>query len=192
MSLIVKNSGGDFELPSPGNHLARCYQVVELGVREKGGAFPGRAHQIRLAFELAELMADGRPFSVSEILTASLSKKSRLHERLVGWRGKAFTDEELAGFDLKKVCGVPALINVVINESGGKQYANIQSITPVPRGMTVPAPVNPPLVWEYGDDRSLLPEWLVKMLGDDPRAQAPEQDQYRDVNTDDDDDEIPF
>lgn len=169
MSLIAKQTGEDFEIAPAGNYAARCYQMVELGIREKGGMYPGEAHQMRWAFEIDERMRDGRPFSVSEILTISLSSKAKLRDRLKSWRGRDFTEAELAGFDLKNVVGAPCLINVVHNESGGKTYANIASITPLPKGMAAPELQNDKLVWEFGDDESLLPEWIRKMLGRDPR-----------------------
>lgn len=193
MGLIVKQDDTkDFPMPSAGQHAARCYQVVDLGIKEKGGQYPGQAHKIRLAFEIDELMEDGRPFVVSEELTMSLNKKSRLYQRLVSWRGRAFTEEELDAFDLKKLINAPCLINVIINESDGKHYANINSITPLPKGMKAEALKNETLIWEYGDSRSLLPEWLDKRIGEDPTPRDA-SDSYGDVNTDElDDQDIPF
>ncbi len=189
MALIAKQTEGDFEISPAGNYAARCYQMVELGIREKGGMYAGEAHQMRWSFEINETMSDGRPFSVSEILTISLGKKAKLRDRLKSWRGRDFTDTELAGFDLKNVVGAPCMINVVHNESAGKTYANIASITPLPKGMQAPELVNEKLVWEFGDDESRLPEWLRKMLGRDPRQPA-----YSDnvIPMHDDDDDIPF
>ena len=193
MGLIVKQDDTkDFPMPSSGPHAARCYQVVDLGIKAKGGQYSGFAHKIRLAFELDELMEDGRPFSVSETLTMSLNEKAKLYQRLVSWRGRAFTDEELAAFDLKKLINAPCMINVIINESGGKQYANINSISPLPRMMKAEALRNEPLVWEYGDARSKLPEWLDAYIGEDP-APKDTSDSYGDVNVEDDlDSDLPF
>ena len=194
MGLIVKQADDtkDFPMPSSGPHAARCYQVVDLGIKDKGGQYPGKAHKIRLAFEIDELMEDGRPFSISETLTMSLNEKAKLYQRLVSWRGRAFTDEELEAFDLKKLINAPCLINVIINESGGKHYANINSITPLPKSMKAEALLNEPLVWECGDSRSKLPEWLDSYIGEDPTPRDT-SDSYGDVNMEDDlDSDLPF
>ena len=194
MGLIVKkDESKEFPMPSSGPHAARCYQVVDLGIKEKGGQYPGQAHKVRIAWEIDELMDDGRPFSISETLTLSLNEKSKLYQRLVSWRGRAFTDEELAGFDLKKLINAPCLINVIINESGDKHYANVNSISPLPKSMKAENLRNEPLVWEYGDARSKLPEWLDAMIGDDPRPKDT-ADSYGDVVGQDDldDQDIPF
>ena len=194
MSLKVKkDEHKEYPMPSPGNHAARCYQVVDLGMKEKGGQYPGIAPKIRIAFEIDEKMEDGKPFSVSEILTASLHEKSKLYQRLVSWRGRAFTEDELEGFDLSKLVGAPCMINVIINNVGDRQFANINSITPMPKGMKADELVNPRLVWEWGDPVERLPEYLQKMLGEDPRHKPPATaDDYADVNTDDELDDIPF
>lgn len=185
---------GDFELLPPGAYAARCYQVVDLGIVESGGMFPGSHHKVRIAWEVDHLMSDGRPFSVSERLTLSLHKKSRLTQRLVSWRGKAFTEQELDGFDLAKLMGAPCLINVVHTHSqdGTRTYTNVASISPMPRGMKAPDPSNPPLVWSWGDPEDKLPEWLRKQLGKDPREPAPTPEQDSSVPAWDDDDDVPF
>lgn len=198
MSLTAKQGDSDFEMCPVGNFAGRCYMVVDLGMREKGGQFPGLAHQMRWSFEVDERMSNGEPYSISEILTISLGKKAKLRERLKTWRGRDFTEQELAGFDLKKVVGVPCLLNVVHNESGGKTYANIASITPLPKGMKAPEPFNKPLTWEFGDDERDLPDWLRKFLGTDPDGPAQTASDptasYQSVPAGDDfdDDEIPF
>lgn len=173
MSLTLKQEDVEFELAPQGVHVARCYQVVELGIiQQQNGPYAGKKqHRLRWAFELPNArMESGEPYSVSEQLTASLSSKARLYERLVSWRGKAFTQEELEGFNLKKVVGVPCMINVIHKKSndGTKTYANIASITPLPQGTQCPDPVNDALFWEYGMDQNLLPDWLQKMLGENP------------------------
>ena len=45
MGLIVKQDDTkDFPMPSSGPHAARCYQVVDLGIKAKGGQYSGFAH----------------------------------------------------------------------------------------------------------------------------------------------------
>jgi hypothetical protein len=60
------------------------------------------------------------------------------------WRGRAFTEDELAGFDLKHLLGVYALINVTHSSKGDKTYSNVAGLSPLPKQMREhrPPPVN--------------------------------------------------
>lgn len=193
MSLTVTQTGSDFETAPQGAFAARCCQVIDLGIKDKGGAYPGRAHQVRLAFEIDELDSDGKRFLVSEHFTASLSERAKLYKLLVSWRGRAFSAQELEGFDLKNVAGKPCLVNIVHKQSGDgtRTYANIASISPLPKGMPEPGPVTELIVWEYGNAMSVLPEWAHRLIGDDPNAEAAPALPPNDPSLDDDD-SIPF
>ncbi len=167
MGLIATDTGGgDFELTPAGNHVARCYPVVDLGMQTT--TFNGQdseKRKVRISWELpAELMEDGRPFSVSANYTLSLSEKANLRKDLQSWRGRAFTDEELAGFDLFSVLGIPAMVNVVHNTNNNKTYANVGSVSPMPKGMAAPTLVNDPLKFSLDEYDEVtfqgLPEWL--------------------------------
>ena len=57
-------------------------------------------------------MEDGRPFAVSKTYTASLFEAAALRKDLESWRGKSFTEEELGGFDISKLLGCTARIEV--------------------------------------------------------------------------------
>jgi hypothetical protein len=75
----------------------------------------------------------GEPMSISKNFTASFFDTAKLRTELENWRSRAFTEEELRGFQLKNVLGVWAMLSVV-REKGqdGKDYTNISSINPVP------------------------------------------------------------
>ena len=171
MGTIAKDSGGkEFEKCPEGNHVARCYQVIDLGLQETPW---GAKHKVRLAFELPnELMTEGeqagKPFSVSNNYTISLHEKATLRKHLESWRGRSFTDEELAGFDVKNVLGKPCMVQVLHTRKDDKTYANIASISSLPKGMEPPEPVNPTL---YVDAETIsdaefskLPEWMQKKI----------------------------
>ena len=112
--------------PAPeGMHAAVCVDVVDLGMLV--GAF-GEKHKCRLAWEIAAVMEDGRRFTTQKTYTVSLHEKSTLFKDLKAWRGRAFTAEELAGFDLEKVIGAPCQLVITHDESEGKTYANITAI----------------------------------------------------------------
>ena len=167
MALIVrKPKEGEFELAPQGTHIARCYMVVDEGMQE--GTF-GVKHKIRIGWELPnELMKDGRPFVISKEYTASLHPDSNLAKDLVSWRGKSFTDEELAGFDIFKVQGAPCMLTVIYNVKDAKTYANVTSVTAVPKGMVIPIAHNAPQIFSIEEPDEMmfksLPEWLQKKI----------------------------
>ena len=142
MSLIAKGSESGFKPVPEGTHLARCYRIVDLGTQES--TYLGQVktqRKVMLQFECHgqdengfELVTrDGEPMSISKNYTLSIGEKARLRQDLESWRGKAFTREELNGFELKNLLGVWAMISVIKTPGeNGKEYANINAITPVP------------------------------------------------------------
>jgi hypothetical protein len=141
--MIVSDSGGgkDFVQPPAGNHVARCYSIVDMGTQ--AGEWKGKATvlpKVQIRWELCnEMMEDGRPFSVMRIFTAMLGETAALREVLESWRGKKFTKEELAGFNISKLLGAPCLVNVTLSD---KNKAKVSAVSPVPKGMEVPPQVN--------------------------------------------------
>jgi len=204
------SGGGDFELAPEGNHLARCYQVVDLGIQTVTfNNEQKEAHKVLFGWELpATLMEDGKPFFISARYTVSLHEKSNLRGQLQSWRGRSFTEDELAGFDLYTVLGVPCMLNVVHNNSNGRTYANISAITPIPQGMSCPAAVNAPLRYaidEHTDaEFQALPAWMRNTInggssaptngGTSTPVQQTTQQPVQKAATHDDfiDDDIPF
>jgi hypothetical protein len=132
MPIIVK-ANADFENHPEGQFRAVCVDVVDLGevLNKKWGKVQ---HKVALVFHTEAKTKDGRPFEVWERHTATLDEKANLRKFLQGWRGKAFTPAELEAFDLEKLIGVGAFIQVVHNVSGDKTYANIGSIMLPPKG----------------------------------------------------------
>ena len=166
--MLLKSDGGkEFEQPPSGNHIARCYQVIDLGTQ--AGEYQGVANSARkvsIRWELCnELMSDGemagKPFSVGKIYTASLNEKATLRHHLESWRGKAFTDAELMGFDSSALLGKACMVNVGMTE---KNKAKVLSVASVPKGMTAPAQVNPSVNFSLdkfdGQTFETLSKWL--------------------------------
>jgi hypothetical protein len=147
----------DFELTPSGSHVAICYRVIDLGtqlVEYKGES--KKQHKIMLGWELPnELMTtgdnQGKPFSIHKRYTFSSSDKSNLKRDLESWRGVPFNKEDYGRFDIFRLIGVPCMIGIVHAESNGKTYANITSIMRVPKGMNVPAPINPPVQFNLAE-----------------------------------------
>lgn len=154
---ITATDSTEFELPPAGATAARCCAVIDLGSQQSTYQGETKAQaKILLTFELAELRSDGTPHRVSRRMTASLHKKAQLRAFLEQWRGRAFTDEELRAFNVGKLLNAPCLLNLVHIERAGKQYANILSVSPVPRGMTAPELSEKPLLFDLS-----APDWQV-------------------------------
>lgn len=138
MSLVVKD-GGEFKNHPEGQYRAICMDVVDLGMVENK-KFGKMQHKIALVFHSEAKMEDGKPFEHWERFTATLSDQGHLRPFLESWRAKSFTPEELNGFDLEKLVGVNAYIQVIHKASNGKTYANIGSIMLPPKGVEKLAP----------------------------------------------------
>lgn len=141
------DSGGtDFEQPPIGTHVARCVKLIDIGTQK--GEYQGKAtmkRQVIIGFELPnELMTEGeysgKPFSVSKFYTASLGEKANLRKDLANWRGRDFTEEELAGFDSKNILGKPCMLSLTTNDKGKVRITGIMAL---PKGTPVPDQINP-------------------------------------------------
>jgi len=136
MGTTVKEPAGGDWIPAPqGLHVAVCCDVWDIVTEERSQQWGGGLRDVvRLVWEIDEIGPDGKPFTISQKYTASLHEKARLRHDLESWRGRAFTEEELHGFDLEKVLGVNCQINVVHATKDKKTYANIASIVPLAKG----------------------------------------------------------
>lgn len=134
---IIVTEGSTFEPHPEGQFRAVCVDVVERHGVET--AF-GPKNKVRLVWQTEATREDGKPFLASASFNASLHEQSRLRPFLEGWRGKKFTRDELKGFDLEKLIGVQAVIQIVHTEKDGKVYDNVTTIMRPMQGMT---PVQP-------------------------------------------------
>jgi hypothetical protein len=141
-------SSSNFERAPEGSFVGVCYQVIDLGTQEStfyksAAGEPKRAHKVLIAWELPdERGVDGRPLMIARRYTFSAHKNSALRAHLDGWRGKAFSDEEIAGYDLKGLLGKGCLLSIVHTADGEDKYANVNMVAKLPKGMTAPAPEN--------------------------------------------------
>ena len=143
MGLTVKASGGSstFKPVPSGMHLARCYRIVDMGTQITTWKGVSKEQpKVMLQFEVHSEDADGKPIvtdkgepmSISKNFTASLGENAILRQELENWRSRAFTADELKGFQLKNVLGVWAMLSVVKEQGNdGNEYTNISSINPV-------------------------------------------------------------
>lgn len=206
MGMRVSDSGsGDFKHPDDGTYPARCYRILDLGMQEQ--SWEGKKslkHQLIMGFELCGTHVDDDPkedpYVTSGFWTASLHERARLRQDLERWRGKAFTPDELDGFDLDAVLGKPCMLSLVTNENGRQK---IDGIMALPKGVEVPELVNAPVsfTWEKPDALVFdnLPEGIQRIMLRSPEGKAWMAEREGNAGPVDDDppphtdaDEIPF
>jgi len=165
----------NFDPVPSGNHVARCYQMIEIGTETI--EFEGKKkslYRVRIGWELPNEKKvfkpenGEQPFVIAKDYTLSLHEKSNLRHDLKSWRGKDFTDDEAKAFDITKLIGVACMLNVIHTTKGDKTYGNISGVTSVPKGLVCPPAINPPFVLSYDnfDERAfaLLPDFLKKRI----------------------------
>ena len=141
-----KANSGDYEQPPVGTHVARCVKVIDLGTQEQ--TFEGKTsykRQVLIGWELPnELMERGdfagQPFTVTKFYTQSLHEKAKLRSDLSNWRGRQFTEQELAGFDARNIVGKPCMVSLTENDKG---RVSVTAVTALPKGTNPPGQVNP-------------------------------------------------
>jgi hypothetical protein len=167
MGLTAKDKGdGNFELIPEGLHTAICFAVIDLGT-QYSQMFDKAQQKVCIMWEFPDLlMEDSRPFVISNIYTLSLHKKSNLRQHLESWRGKSFTDEELAGFDLTVLIGIPCQIQVVHNHKNENTYANISTIVNAPKGYVTQPLYNGTYIYEItaGILPEHAPDWIKEII----------------------------
>lgn len=174
---LVASDKGSVEPIEPGVYVAVCYAVVDLGT-QYSEKFGKHARKVVITWEIPELMfefeKDGvkktLPKAISSRYTLSLGLKSTLRGVLESWRGRPFSAEELAGFDLRKLIGAACQVQIAQRQgTGGRVVSFIQSVMAMPKGVKAPALINPPLFFNIASltGKTLppwLPEWLAKII----------------------------
>lgn len=173
--------------PAPaGTHIARCYGCISLGTQPQQSEQFDEVPKVLLLFELpfeiiqSEEYGD-KPMTISKEYTLSLGKKATLRKHLDSWRGRSFNEEELKGFEVSNVVGVPCQITVVhAANSQGKTYAKIESVTGMAKGMTCPNQAHASIKYELehgqNDIFQSLPEWIQEKImaarENEPKSQS--------------------
>ena len=200
--LVTDNGGGGtFEQAPVGAHVARCIALIDIGTHHgEYEGVPNVRHQVIVKWELPnELISEGefagKPFTVSEFYTLSLSEKANLRKALTAWRGKEFTEDELKGFDLKNVLNKPCMLQVGRNK---KDRAKVQAVMSLPKGMVAPPQVNPGVYFSLSEfDGAVyesLSEGYKRLIGQSDEWAARQGTPAAKPSAGDDfaDDDIPF
>jgi hypothetical protein len=213
MALIATGSNKEFKKVPEGNHTARCYRIIDLGTQS--GEYMGEpklTHKVLIGWELhgeaddgTPLKADnGEPMTISKQYTLSLGKKANLRADLESWRGKAFTDDELKGFDITALLGAYCMVTVKHDTKGEKTYTNVASVSRWPAALKNAKPaavlenhmfdVNAPDMQQFES----FPDWLKEKIsgcmewGKKPAQTVTNAKGGNPSGFDDMDDDIPF
>jgi len=150
--------------------------VVDLGMQKtEWKGVESLKHQVYIRWETPqeriEYEKDGEPVEgplcIGKTYTVSLGDKANLRKDLEGWRGRAFTADELNGFDLFNVLGVACQVTVTHRQAqNGKTYANVTGVTGIPKGMEHPKAENPLIKYtsDEADQFDALPKWLQEKV----------------------------
>ena len=205
----VNNRSQDFDPVPSGSYIAVCDMVVDLGLQPGSGIYPKEKRQVYIRFELPneriDFEKDGKkqsgPRMIGQTYTASMNEKANLRHHLEAWRGRQFTDEEAAAFDISSVLGKPCMISVMQKKKDQRTFCNLSGIGPLPRGIgpkTIIPEITPILYTPENTSTYLqLPEWLRKKIDgqiilepETPEEEVPPADTYDDAEITDMD--IPF
>lgn len=141
MSMIASDNGGS-SIPKleGGVYTAISSAIVDLGL-QNNEKFDKTQRKFMMIWtilnETIEVNGEQLPRQLSKEYSFSLHEKSTLRKDLQAWRGKAFTEEELRGFNILNVLNVPCQLQVLLEEKNGKSYNNIASIMALPKGTEV-------------------------------------------------------
>lgn len=168
------------DMPSPGQHVAICIGVWDIGWHESEWQGKVRMnHKVLFRWELDEYIEggeyDGKHKTLNQRYNNTLGEKSKLREDLMGWRGKDLTVQEAKdGFDLETMIGQACMINVVHQQKGEKTYANLSSISGLFKGAPLFTPDNP---WT-----GATPDWIAKIKAE---SKQPDLDIPDEIDEDD-------
>jgi hypothetical protein len=127
-------------------------------------------------------MQDGKPYIQFQRYTASLTETANLRQVLESWRGRSFTPEELEGFHLKQILGVPCYVSIAhrTQQKSQQVYSYIAGIFALPDGFVCPEQFNPTLYFDlddYSDEAYFaVPEGIrqkINLTRGDTQANSP-------------------
>jgi hypothetical protein len=206
MSIIAENKPSNYVLIPAGNHLARCYGMVQIGtIIEEQGIYKGKeAHKVRISWETPHECHDFgqglQPFAIHKEFTLSMNEKATLRKMLESWRGKSFTEDEAKAFDITKLLSKPCMINVIHKTSSSNNtYADISSIATLPKGLECPAQVNASIELSFDNWNGALFDSLPDFLKDKIKKSKeysamtmPGHTETPQAKSNDDGDDLPF
>jgi hypothetical protein len=173
MGLVASGNKVTRELLENGVVQAVCYGLYDVG-HQYDEKYAKYVHKCIILWEIPEkrivIEREGvkkdYPYTLSKKYTVSLNDKSNLKKDLETWRGRAFSEQELVGFDVSSIVGVNCLLQVMITGTD-KKYNTITAILPLHKGMTPVEPENKIQSFSIKDNDSIpeaAPEWIKTMI----------------------------
>lgn len=153
----------------PGVYVAICTGVIDLG-EQYSEKFKKYSNEVKIVWELVgetvEVDGEQKPRQLSRDFSIAASKKAKLRAVLSSWNGRQYSDEEFNELELMDQVGRPCQLNVVLNDTG--EYANVDSVIPLSKGMPVPTTSSPLIRFDINawDDAAFetLPEWVREKI----------------------------
>lgn len=154
---------------APGVYIGICIGVIDLG-EQYSDKFKSYSNKVKIIWELAgeTIEVDGKqePRQLSKEFTVSTSKKSNIRAFISSWNGRSYTDDEFGELDLFEQIGRACQLQVVLNDTG--EYANIDNIMALPKGVLAPTSATPPIRWDmdHWDEKAFteLPQWVQEQI----------------------------
>ena len=153
----------------PGVYMAVCVGVVDLG-EQYSEMYKSYSNKVKFVWALPgeTIEVDGKTEErqLSREFSIATKKTSKLRTFLGSWNSKNYSDEEYMELDLFDQVGKVCQLNVVLNDTG--EYANVDSVMPIPKGMPAPTSKTAFFTWDMDawDDAVFesLPEWTREQI----------------------------
>lgn len=201
MSMIAKDNGGVSIPPlEDGVYLAVCSGLIDLGI-QKSEQFKNESRKMMIQYQIIgeDIEFNGETIArkMHKQYGFSLGSKSNLRKDLESWRGKAFTDEELKGFNMTNIMNVPCQLQIINKERVGKSnYNDIAGIMALPKGQKVEKLTEEQLImldledvntFKYFKD---IPKWIQDRIKQAVNYEESGLKKYVEENIKEDDDEV--
>lgn len=186
MALIAKDNAKDFSPLEAGTHMGRVCGIVHIGtITDNIKGTDVTRNRVYISFEVPEaLKDDGKPHTIGQEFTLSMNKQGNLLPFIESMLGIKLDKEQTKEFDVFTLVGKTALLNVIhsVPNADGNVFANIKSVSPLPKSMKCPEAIitpylfdyeenfNPDFVWAMNEKSSIYKkitrseEWLEKGL----------------------------
>lgn len=156
MSLIAKDNQKEFIPLEAGTHVGRLCGVIHIGtITDFIQGKDVTRNRVYISFEIpTELKEDGKPHTIGQEFTLSMNKQGNLLPFIESMLGKKLSKEESKEFDVLTLIGTPAMINVIHSapNTDGNVFANIKSVSPLPKGTECPTAITPVHLFDYEDN----------------------------------------
>lgn len=156
MPLYAKDNAKDFSPLEAGTHVARVCGVIHIGtITDNIKGQDITRNRVYISFEVPEqLKEDGKPFTIGQEFTLSMNKNGNLLPFVESMLGVKLDKESSKEFDVFSLLGHTAMLNVIHSapNADGNVYANIKSVSPLPKSMTCPDPIIEAYKFDYEEN----------------------------------------